>query len=70
MMIASLLLCFYSATGVRLAVTVANRLHHENGQFGLLAACAAGGTVSVTKSPQLLLLLLFNYILTNFILIL
>jgi acetyl-CoA acetyltransferase len=36
----------YSATGVRLAVTVANRLIRENGKYGLLAACAAGGHVS------------------------
>ena len=36
----------FSATGVRLAVTVANRLIRENGQYGLLAACAAGGHVS------------------------
>lgn len=40
-------LIFFSATGVRLAVTVANRLHRENGQYGLLAACAAGGIVSL-----------------------
>jgi acetyl-CoA acyltransferase len=41
-----LLFGIFSATGVRLAVTVANRLHKENGQYGLLAACAAGGIVS------------------------
>jgi acetyl-CoA acyltransferase len=34
---------FLSATGVRLAITVAHRLQKENQQFGLLAACAAGG---------------------------
>lgn len=33
----------FGATGVRLAVTAANRLHKENGQFALIAACAAGG---------------------------
>ena len=36
----------FGATGVRLAVTTANRLIKEDGQFGLLAACAAGGLVS------------------------
>lgn len=34
------------ATGVRLVTTVANRLIKENGKYGLLAACAAGGLVS------------------------
>jgi acetyl-CoA acyltransferase len=33
----------FGATGVRLAITVANRLIRENGKYGLLAACAAGG---------------------------
>lgn len=33
----------FGATGVRLATTAANRLHHENGQFAIVAACAAGG---------------------------
>ena len=36
----------FGATGVRLAVTAANRLIKEDGQFGLVAACAAGGLVS------------------------
>ena len=36
----------FGATGVRLAVTTANRLIKEDKQFGLLAACAAGGLVS------------------------
>jgi acetyl-CoA acyltransferase len=36
----------FGATGVRLAITVANRLIRENGKYGLLAACAAGGHVS------------------------
>jgi hypothetical protein len=31
------------ATGCRLVTTTAHRLIHENQQFGLLAACAAGG---------------------------
>ena len=35
----------FAATGVRLVTTVANRLEKEGGQFGLLAACAAGGQV-------------------------
>jgi len=33
----------FGATGVRLVTTAANRLHKEDGQFGLVAACAAGG---------------------------
>lgn len=33
----------FGATGVRLATTSANRLEKEDGQFALLAACAAGG---------------------------
>jgi len=32
----------FGATGARLVTTAANRLHHENGKFALLAACAAG----------------------------
>ena len=32
----------FGATGARLLNTTANRLHHENGTYGLLAACAAG----------------------------
>lgn len=32
----------FGATGARLMNTTANRLHHENGKYGLLAACAAG----------------------------
>lgn len=31
--------------GVRLTVHTANRLVREDGQFGLIAACAAGGQV-------------------------
>ncbi|XP_005103881.1 trifunctional enzyme subunit beta, mitochondrial [Aplysia californica] len=33
----------FGATGVRLVTTAANRLIQEGGQFGLVAACAAGG---------------------------
>uniref|UniRef100_A0A0M3HJK9 acetyl-CoA C-acyltransferase n=1 Tax=Ascaris lumbricoides TaxID=6252 RepID=A0A0M3HJK9_ASCLU len=33
----------FGATGVRLVSHTANRLRHENGQFGLVAACASGG---------------------------
>lgn len=33
----------FGATGVRLVAFCANRLRHENKQFALLAACAAGG---------------------------
>ncbi len=36
----------FAATGVRLVTTAANRLIKEDGQFGLVAACAAGGQVS------------------------
>ncbi|WP_142712495.1 acetyl-CoA C-acyltransferase [Fodinibius sediminis] len=33
----------FGATGARLVTTAANRLHHEDGQIALVAACAAGG---------------------------
>lgn len=33
----------FAATGVRLAMHTANRLVREDGQIGLIAACAAGG---------------------------
>merc|ERR1719158_314906 len=33
----------FGATGVRLATMAANRLKHEDGQYALIAACAAGG---------------------------
>jgi len=33
----------FGATGARLVTTAANRLHHEDGQLALVAACAAGG---------------------------
>jgi len=32
----------FGATGARLVTTTSNRLHHEKGKYGLLAACAAG----------------------------
>jgi len=32
----------FGATGARLALTAANRLHRENGKYALVAACAAG----------------------------
>jgi len=45
----------FGATGVRLVTTAANRLHKENGQFALVAACAAGGlghAMIVERYPQ------------------
>lgn len=33
----------FGATGARLVTTAAHRLHREDGQFALVAACAAGG---------------------------
>lgn len=45
----------FGATGVRLVTTAANRLHKENGQFALVAACAAGGhghAMLVERYPQ------------------
>jgi len=33
----------FGATGGRITTTAANRLHHENGKYAILAACAAGG---------------------------
>uniref|UniRef100_A0A8C5AG19 Trifunctional enzyme subunit beta, mitochondrial n=1 Tax=Gadus morhua TaxID=8049 RepID=A0A8C5AG19_GADMO len=35
----------FGATGCRLVTTVAHRLRKEGGQYGLVAACAAGGQV-------------------------
>lgn len=35
----------FAATGVRLATHTANRMIREDQQFGLIAACAAGGQV-------------------------
>ncbi|OAF66597.1 hypothetical protein A3Q56_05682 [Intoshia linei] len=45
----------FGATGVRLVVTAANRLIHEDGKFGLVAACAAGGighAMLIERYPQ------------------
>ena len=36
----------FGATGVRLVTTAAHRLREEDGQFAVVAACAAGGLVS------------------------
>lgn len=33
----------FGATGTRIVTTAASRLHHEDGRFALVAACAAGG---------------------------
>jgi acetyl-CoA acyltransferase len=33
----------FGATGTRIVTTAANRLHHEDGNLALVAACAAGG---------------------------
>lgn len=37
----------FAATGVRLITHTANRLIKENQQYGLVAACAAGGQVQI-----------------------
>lgn len=37
----------FAATGTRLCMHTANRLVREDGKFGLIAACAAGGQVSI-----------------------
>lgn len=37
----------FGATGCRLVTTVAHRLQKEGGQYGLVAACAAGGLVRI-----------------------
>ena len=45
----------FGATGVRLAMHTANRLVKEDGQFGMIAACAAGGQgvgMIVERHPQ------------------
>jgi acetyl-CoA acyltransferase len=33
----------FGATGARIVTTAANRLHEEDGELALMAACAAGG---------------------------
>ena len=40
----------FGATGVRLVTTAANRLLDEDGSLAVVAACAAGGQVSVLAS--------------------
>lgn len=40
----------FGATGCRLVTTVAHRLQKEGGQYGLVAACAAGGQVKHASS--------------------
>lgn len=40
----------FGATGVRLVTTAAHRLEKEDGQLALVAACAAGGIVSISSS--------------------
>lgn len=40
----------FAATGVRLVQTAAKRLQKEDGQIGVVAACAAGGLVSDGRS--------------------
>jgi len=45
----------FGATGTRLAYQTAMRLHEEDGQFGLVAACAAGGQgvgMVIERYPQ------------------
>jgi acetyl-CoA acyltransferase len=45
----------FGATGTRLVTTTARRLHEEDGQFGLVAACAAGGqgvAMVIERYPQ------------------
>lgn len=37
----------FGATGCRLVITAAHRLKKEGGQYGLVAACAAGGQVTM-----------------------
>lgn len=44
----------FAATGCRLVTTVAHRLQKEGGQFGLVAACAAGGQVGLQKTTDVL----------------
>lgn len=44
----------FAATGVRLAMHTANRLVREDGHFGLIAACAAGGQVLILFSCNIL----------------
>lgn len=43
----------FGATGCRLVTTAAHRLKKEGGQYGLVAACAAGGQVRMENSACL-----------------
>lgn len=43
----------FGATGCRLVTTVAHRLQKEGGQYGLVAACAAGGQVTHLSTDQM-----------------
>lgn len=43
----------FGATGCRLVITAAHRLRKEGGQYGLVAACAAGGQVTGSSAPTL-----------------
>ena len=40
----------FGATGVRLAIHAANRMIKEDGQYACIAACAAGGQVSIISA--------------------
>ena len=42
----------FGATGVRLVTTAAHRLRKEDGKLALVAACAAGGHVSIEEISQ------------------
>lgn len=42
----------FAATGVRLCMHTANRLVREDGRFGVVAACAAGGQVIRNKNKN------------------
>ena len=42
----------FGATGCRLVTTVAHRLQKEGGQYGLVAACAAGGQVMCMRQQS------------------
>lgn len=45
----------FAATGCRLVITAAHRLKKEGGQYGLVAACAAGGQVMMLHGLALFL---------------
>ena len=42
----------FGVTGVRLVTTAAHRLRKEVGKLALVAACAAGGHVSISEISQ------------------